>query len=101
MSEEEYQQRVITGKPLFPIGQVIATSEVATSILEPTIIEMVRRHVSGDFGILDADDCATNHRCIETNSGKILSAYMVAGEKVYVITDHGRERTTVLYSHEY
>ena len=101
MSEAEYQHRVITGLPLFQWGDVIATEEVATSILETTIKELVVRHTRGDFGILDAADCEANHKCIETGRGQILSAYMVGKDKIYVITDDGHLRTTVLFSHEY
>lgn len=101
MKESDYQHAVITGQPLFPIGEVIATEDVATSVLEPDIIAMVQRHSTGDFGVLCQSDVDANHRCIESNRGQILSAYMIGDEKIYVITDHGRERTTVLWSYEY
>lgn len=101
MSEAEYQHKIITGQPLFPIGEVVATEDVATSVLEPDIIAMVQRHASGDFGILCKEDIETNNRCIKSGQGQILSAYLIGDEKIYVITDHGGQRTTVCWAYEY
>ena len=63
--------------------------------------DLLRRHVSGDDGDLDADDKAANLAAIE-HGGRILSAYNLAGgERIWVITEADRSSTCILLPSEY
>jgi hypothetical protein len=59
-----------------------------------------RRHVSGDWGDLGDDDKQLNDQALIDN-GRLLSAYVVAGQKLYVITEHDRSVTTMMLAEEY
>jgi hypothetical protein len=62
--------------------------------------DLLRRHSQGDFGDLSPDDIARNQQAIQ-HGERVVSAYLVAGQKVYVITEWDRSMTTVLMSYQY
>ena len=86
----------------FTLGQCFATSGVVQVLqgaeLDP--MTLVQRHHGGDWGDLCAEDVQANEAAIREGY-RILSAYTVAGQKVYVITEANRSVTTVLLSSEY
>jgi hypothetical protein len=93
--------------PLFPLGQIVATRGVLALFsehAEVTPLDLIRRHVTGDFGELCADDVQANRDAIESGA-RVLSAYTVGGTKCYVISDavgdDGTRTTTVLMADEY
>lgn len=89
-------------KRLFNLGQVVATQQ-ALQILEKhnlTPIQLLQRHVTGDFGDLCEEDCQLNHEAIK-NGERILSAYEIGGDKLYLITEADRSSTCCLMANEY
>ncbi|MFN7726237.1 MAG: hypothetical protein ACK5QH_14310 [Rubrivivax sp.] len=74
---------------LFDLGQLYATRGLIAHLeANPvtTVQALVHRHVSGDYGELSASDRQANVDAIASGA-RILSAYTVAGEKVYLITE--------------
>lgn len=90
-----------SSQPLFNLGQVVTTRTIAESLEPEKVANMIRNHVTGDFGVLCNEDIEMNKEAIRTGEDRILSAYVVDGVKVYVITEWNREYTTVLYADEY
>jgi hypothetical protein len=71
----------------------------------PVLLPMLLRHRGGDWGDLGAEDKQMNNDATHDGS-RVLSAYLMAGFKFYVITDAAnddgkREHTTVLLASEY
>jgi hypothetical protein len=97
-----------TTKPLFDLGQVVATPGALEVIRDAgqNPHEFLARHVSGDWGDLDAEDRSLNDAAL-TDGSRILSAYTTTnGERLWVITeaadDNGqRSPTTILLPSEY
>ena len=89
-------------KPLFPLGQIVATPAVIAHFNEhhQSILPLLRRHVSGDWGELCAEDKAENALSVQQGF-RILSRYTVAGETVWIITEADRSVTTALFPSEY
>ncbi len=89
-------------KPLFPLGQIVATPAVIAHFNEhrQSILPLLRRHVSGDWGELCAEDKAENALSVQ-HGFRILSRYTVAGEAVWLITEADRSVTTALFPNEY
>lgn len=89
-------------KPLFPLGQIVATPAVFAHFNEhhQSILPLLRRHVSGDWGELCAEDKAENALSVQRGF-RILSRYTVAGETVWIITEADRSVTTALFASEY
>ncbi len=97
-----------SGAPLFQLGETVATPGALTVLQQHRVvpITLLRRHQRGDWGDLTARDRAANDIAVK-DGGRILSAYVIAGEKVWVITeaasDDGFSRTStcVLMAGEY
>ncbi len=62
---------------------------------------LLSRHVCGDWGEVDAHDRAVNENALKTGAARLLRAYTVAGERIWVITEASRTETTILLPEEY
>ena len=90
-------------EPLFDLGQIVATPGALAAMANNGTdgLALLARHVTGDWGDLDADDKAENDFSV-TKNFRILSAYTLAdGTKVWVITEADRSVTTFLLPDEY
>lgn len=90
-------------KILFELGQVVATPGALACLEKFGIgaIELLRRHQSGDWGVLTADDKKENALSVERGL-RILSNYpLQGGERIWVITEADRSVTTLLLPSEY
>ena len=97
-----------TNKPLFDLGQTVATPAALEAIAtaEQNHSQFIQRHVTGDFGDLCDEDRELNVAAIEDGS-RLLSVYHTKFDvKLYCITeakdDEGqRAATTILLPEEY
>jgi len=87
---------------LFALGSVFATPQALDLLTENgiTVAELLHRHGNGDYGDLPDDDILQNRRAIDLGE-RVVSAYLVARQKVYVITEWDRSMTTVLMAYQY
>jgi len=87
----------------FHPGKVVATPG-ALAALEASgesLLGYVARHVSGDWGEVDASDARENELSLE-HGWRLLSAYSLkSGIKIWVITEVDRSSTCVLLPQEY
>jgi hypothetical protein len=88
-------------EPLFVLGQITVTEGISESLAYEKVHIMIAKHVTGDFGILGNEDIEMNKEAIKSGKDRILSAYLIDGVKVYVITEWDRSYTTVLFADEY
>ena len=92
----------------FPLGQVVATPGALEALQRnnSTGLEYLRRHASGDWGIVCEDDKQANEAALQTGA-RLMSAYFLPDEtKLWIITeaqdDNGtRAATTFLLPEEY
>ena len=89
---------------LFSPGRVVATPG-ALEALEDTgtdALDLLRRHVAGDWGEVPPEDARENERSLK-HGWRVLSSYPVgdAGERVWVITEADRSSTCILLPSEY
>lgn len=92
-----------TRKPLFSLGNIVATPEALESLEanKQTPEELLARHVAGDWGDLSEEDKEENILSLKEEL-RIFSSYRLNNnEKVYVITEKDRSVTTLLLSREY
>jgi len=90
-------------KPLFKLGQIVGTpgSLQAIEKAEQTPLELIFRHVTGDWGEMPEEDVRENERSV-TRGFRIFSSYTLNnGAKIWVITEHDRSVTTLLKPEEY
>lgn len=103
------QPFVITVKPRFPLGQLVATPGALAACPQAHLNACLNRHASGDWGLVCAEDKASNNEALIEGS-RVLSAYAIDpalpakghGENcLWVITEADRSVTTFLLPDEY
>lgn len=93
----------MTSDNLFEPGRVLATPGVIEAAGEDRrlLLDMLRRHLSGDWGDVPPEDAELNDLSVKEGS-RILSSYQTTdGETVWVITEADRNATTFLLPSEY
>ena len=83
--------------PLFSMGQVVATPPAIAAMREHgiTALELLRRHETGDWEELNAEDAALNRLSVKTG-GRIFSAFERDNVTIWVITEADRSSTCML-----
>lgn len=103
----------------FNPGQIVSTNNIAVICeaypeFSTFVTNSMRRHLTGDWGDLDNDDKHSNNEAlacpidrIKEVGDRILSAYNfqqlpgVNDTKIWIITEHDRSVTTILFPSEY
>src|SRR3954449_8923414 len=86
----------------FGLGQIVATPGALEVMKAHNIdgLELLRRHVTGDWGDLDEADKQENELSVQKGF-RILSAYGRGSSRLWVITEADRSVTTILRPDEY
>jgi hypothetical protein len=93
----------------FSLGQLVATPGALQALEESgeTPLPFITRHVTGDWGDLDASDRRANddavaHEGYLDRQQRVLSSYLTQNKvKVWIITEWDRSVTTLLLPEEY
>lgn len=94
------QKTSVTVTPIFPLGKIVATPAALVTFDMATLDRMLQRHCTGDWGDVCEEDRALNDEALAEGS-RLLSAYTVNGEKLWIITEADRSVTTFLLPDEY
>jgi hypothetical protein len=88
--------------PLFSLGRTLATPYAKEELerLNYSPLDLLRKHMSGDWSEMDVEDQQSNQDAIGEGS-RIFSAYIIQGTKFWVITEADRSSTTILLPSEY
>ena len=92
----------------FSLGQTVATPGAIEALRRNNMtgLEYLRRHASGDWGVVCEEDKQANDEALKTGA-RLLSAYFLPDEtKLWIITDAedengNRHATTFLLPDEY
>ena len=87
---------------LFPLGRTVATPAARDELsqLNYSPLDLLRKHMSGDWAEMDAEDQQSNREAI-TEGSRVFSAYTIQDTKFWVITEADRSSTTILLPSEY
>jgi hypothetical protein len=109
VTTERKGDMIAVTKPLFKLGQVVATPgalEALEKAHQPAW-ELISLHVAGKWGVVEAEDAEANNQALKDGS-RLLSAYILKDgkTKIWIITeaqdDNGnRAATTLLLPSEY
>jgi len=101
-SDTPESARPVPQRPLFPLGQIVATPGVLDHFDRHAINaqDYLVRHQGGDWGCVGPDDAQENFLSVQ-NGFRVLSAYDIAGERVWIITEADRSSTCLLFPSEY
>jgi hypothetical protein len=85
-----------------PLGRVVATPGALNLLMDAGEgpFDYLARHATGDWGELCALDRRQNEMALRTGE-RILSAYPVGEERVWIITEADRSVTTILLPEDY
>jgi cyanophycinase-like exopeptidase len=84
----------------FPLGRLVQTPGVVDKVDVAELMRCMGRHVAGDWGELSVCDKRRNEEALAVGD-RVLSAYTVAGVKIWIITEWNRQQTTALLPEEY
>lgn len=87
----------------FQLGQTVATPGALAGIEASgeSVSTYLSRHVSGDWGVVDAEDARENEYAIILKM-RIMSVYLLkSGVRIWIITEADRRSTCVLLPEEY
>ena len=89
------------------IGQPTITSHLFEVMelnpdFEQEVYKAFNRYVNCDWGDLEAEDKALNDNAVkEPGSDRILAAYKLSKGKIYIITEHDRSYTMLMFAEDY
>jgi hypothetical protein len=89
--------------PLFPLGDLYSTPGALAALEEAksTALDLVARHVTGDWSEMAEEDQQANQLAVADGS-RVFSAYHLStGVKLWIITEADRSATTLLLPDEY
>ena len=89
----------------FKLGKLVMTRGVHNKIKEDVdfaigVLDAFERYQRCDWGDLCEDDKAQNENAL-IDGERIFAVYNIGKEKVYIITEHDRSVTTILFPEEY
>jgi len=83
---------------LFSSGEILATPGALG--LGVDLMPYLFRHLTGDWGDLDAVDRQQNEQAVKDGS-RIMSAYETPAGKLWIVSEADRSATTLLLPDEY
>ncbi|MFA5376715.1 MAG: hypothetical protein WC455_13285 [Dehalococcoidia bacterium] len=96
--------------PSFPLGQIVMTATVANIIADDAgfaafSAAAMKRHMTGDWGDLGAEDIDRNNQAL-VHGSRLFSSYKLPNpvggdDKIWIITEADRSSTTILFPSEY
>lgn len=90
-------------KPLFRLGQIVATTQCFAELQAAgqTPMEFIQQHATGQWGLVCEEDRQANEDALR-NHERLLSVFKTKlGCKLYCITEWDRSVTTLLMASEY
>ncbi|MBU9341701.1 hypothetical protein [Burkholderia multivorans] len=89
--------------PRFKIGRILATPAALEVIANTrvSIIDLLIRHMRGDWGDLSESDRQQNELSIDAGLRLVSSYVLPGGQTVWVITEWDRSSTTFLLPGDY
>ncbi len=97
------QQITTSRRPLFSLGQVVATpgAIAAADSANDMLMRYVARHVAGEWDGLSAHDRRANEQALR-HGARLLSVYhLTDGTKIWIWTEADRSSTCVMLPSEY
>jgi len=86
---------------LFPLGKIVMTKGMHSTVTAEEILDALLRHAQGDWGDVCDEDRDSNEEAL-VRQFRLFSVYHASDKtKFWIITEHDRSTTTVLLPEEY
>ena len=88
------------------LGKTVTTKEIHSTISKNKkfaneITNCLQKYITCDWGQISQEDKEMNNNAVKTDDGRIFAAYDTSEGKVYIVTEHDRSATTILFAHGY
>ena len=88
------------------LGKIVMTREINNCIAENQIftkevLKSLLRYKNHDWGEMCDEDRQMNDEAVRSGNDRILASYETSKGKIYIITEHDRSATTILFADEY
>lgn len=94
----------LPNQPLFSLGQVVVTQGISALLAiagnTTDLRLLIAQHIKGQWGGVSDGDKQSNEQAL-MQGGRLMSAYQLADERIWIITEADRSATTVLLPSEY
>ena len=90
---------------MFKTGKIYMTKGINDTIADneqfsKEVVQALQKYKSHNWGDLCEEDKQLNDEAI-INGDRIVAAYKTSQGKIYIITEHDRSATTILFAEEY
>lgn len=90
----------------FELGDILQTKRIGEEREKNTrfnkeVEDSFQRYCRADFKGMSHSEIELNEIAIENGDGGIFGAYKTSLGKIYIITEHDRSYTTILFADEY
>lgn len=88
------------------IGRTVMTRGINEEILSDKnfskeVLKAFSRYLKKDWGEMCEEDKQMNDEAIKSGNDRILASYETTKGNIYIITEHDRSATTILFADEY
>lgn len=88
------------------LGKLVMTQGINNEVAKnekfaEEISVCLKRYITCDWGEMCNEDKEMNDNALRNGNDRILAAYDTPEGKIYIITEHDRSYTTILFTHEY
>lgn len=90
------------GIMIVELGSIAVTRRTTRKLDRCEASDLITRHMMGDWGDVDDDQCRANDEAVRREEGRIISAFFTeTGNATLVVTDLDCPRTLVMLEDEY
>lgn len=88
------------------LGKLVMTQGINNEVAKnekfaKEISVCLKRYITCDWGEMCNEDKEMNDNALRTGTARVLAAYDTSEGRVYIITEHDRSATTILFADEY
>ena len=89
----------------FELGEIVQTKRIGearkNTQFDKEVENSFKRYCKTDFSGMPQEDIDLNKSAIANGDDRIFGAYNTSLGKIYIITEHDRSYTTILFADEY
>lgn len=88
------------------IGRMVMTRGINEEMssdedFEKEVLKAFSRYLKKDWGEMCEEDKQMNDEAVRSGNNRILASYETSKGNIYIITEHDRSATTILFADEY
>lgn len=87
-------------RSLFALGKIEISSGVSSALCWGEIADLMNRHSTGHWGVVDSNQKAENEQAIGIGNERIFSHHICGENRVIIVTYYDHSKTSVFLENE-